>query len=143
MVAEDKGSVPLRNTSTIRINVLDRNDVAPFFDLASYSGSVGENISSFPALLANLSFTDQDSLPAHRVSSITIDSVTLDNGEAGSPAIFLVATNQSSLTGQVFLTEAVDFELVRSFSIVLNVANDNTGEGLLCGVSSSESQHYL
>lgn len=44
MVVEDKGSVPLRNSATVRINIEDVNDQAPEFSESVYTVQLLENL---------------------------------------------------------------------------------------------------
>ena len=82
-MAEDKGSVPLRNTTIVYVNVTDANDIVPAFTQASYTTSVREGVTVLPQMLTILQYTDGDSTAEFRRSTFAIRSVQGPNGEPG------------------------------------------------------------
>ena len=83
MVAEDKGAEPLRNTTTVVVNVLDTNDNVPMFTESSYSTTVREGLTTLPLTITNLQYSDGDSTEAFRRSRFSITSVRGPEGETG------------------------------------------------------------
>ena len=76
MVAEDKGSNPLRNTTIVYVNVTDVNDIVPMFTDSVYTTSINEGVGVFPLELTNLQYTDADSNESFRRSQFEVSSVT-------------------------------------------------------------------
>lgn len=73
-MVEDKGTMPLRNTSTISITIGDVNDRVPQFQQASYTVRLPEN--SPPQQIQSLRYIDEDGLPENTESTLSIVSVT-------------------------------------------------------------------
>lgn len=70
---EDKGSQPLRNMSSIRVTITDVNDQVPRFTEAEYTFRLPENAAAQQIL--TLRYDDEDTLPAHTQSRLSIMSV--------------------------------------------------------------------
>ena len=87
MIAEDKGSEPLRNTTIVIVNVTDANDIVPMFTESSYSISVREGLTTLPETITNLRYSDDDSTEAFRRSRFAITSVRGPDGETGATAL--------------------------------------------------------
>ena len=83
-MAEDKGAEPLRNTTTVVVNVEDTNDNVPMFTESSYSTTVREGLTTLPLTIPNLQYIDGDSTEAFRRSHFSITSVHGPEGEAGT-----------------------------------------------------------
>ncbi len=83
-MAEDKGAEPLRNITTVVVNVLDTNDNIPMFTESSYSITVREGLITLPLTITNLQYFDGDSTEAFRISSFSITSVLGPEGEIGT-----------------------------------------------------------
>ena len=73
VVVEDKGSPPLRNSSTVRITITDVNDQVPSFTQPLYSVRLPENAARQQILA--LRYVDQDTLDANTDSELSIESV--------------------------------------------------------------------
>ena len=73
MVVEDKGMTPLRNTSTVLINITDVNDQAPTFSQSAYTVRLPENRQA--GTLLTLRYSDGDTVTANTESSVRLVSV--------------------------------------------------------------------
>ena len=73
MVVEDKGAEPLRNTSTVVVNITDLNDQAPIFSQPVYTVTLLEN--SSPGTILAFQYSDGDTLLQNTESMVQIISV--------------------------------------------------------------------
>lgn len=151
-MAEDKGAEPLRNTTTVVVNVLDTNDNVPMFTESSYSTTVREGLTTLPLTITNLQYSDGDSTEAFRRSHFSIISMHGPEGETGTttklchfvhhcmiispnavdPNLFSVSTNSNDVSGMVSLNNPVDYELYTSYRVSLSVTNDVALSSSLC-----------
>ena len=89
-MAEDKGTQPLRNTTTVYVNVTDVNDIKPEFVQPGYTTTVDEGLLMEPPQvysleIANLRYTDGDSTEDFRRSHF--DIVSVRGGPSDEPGL--------------------------------------------------------
>ena len=110
VTARDGGTPQRSNTSLVRVRLLDENDNKPVFNQTSYTGSVLENTpSGFPVLTVMASDADAGSNAAIRY-------------RLGNSLLSLFGVN--SLTGQVYVEEPLDYELLMPVHTITVVATD-------------------
>ena len=73
MVVEDKGVQPLRNTSTVIINITDVNDQIPMFSQSVYTVRLLENTE--PGAILSFQYADGDTLDDNTDSTLQITAV--------------------------------------------------------------------
>ncbi|XP_041454487.1 neural-cadherin isoform X3 [Lytechinus variegatus] len=106
-------------TTTVTINVLNVNDVAPQFDQSAYSASViEEDDSNLPRILLSVAATDGD-------ADAVDDAVVYGLVGTGAGTIFTI----DSQTGNITLTQALDREEIPTYNLAA-VATDDNGNGL-------------
>ena len=74
---EDKGTQPLRNITTIRITITDRNDQVPTFSQRTYTAILPENAGPQQlSIIPSLRYNDGDTLPENTASGVSIVSIS-------------------------------------------------------------------
>ena len=73
MVVEDKGVQPLRNTSTVIINITDVNDQIPMFSQSVYTVPLLENTP--PGTILTFQYADGDTFDVNTNSALRITAV--------------------------------------------------------------------
>ncbi|XP_051952764.1 B-cadherin-like [Xyrauchen texanus] len=114
--AADMDGQGLSSTCTVVIHVTDSNDHAPSFSQKTYASTVQENKAG--EIVARLPVTDRDEpLSVNAVTKFTI----IKGNEEG---FFNISTGPNKMEGIITTTKGLDFEKVRSFSLVLMVENE-------------------
>ncbi|KAK2116799.1 Protocadherin beta-9 [Saguinus oedipus] len=122
LTALDGGSPPRSGTSTVHIVVLDVNDNAPQFTQALYETQAPEN-SPVGSLIVKVSAGDVD-LGVNAEVSYSFFDASED---------ILTTFQINPLSGEIFLRELLDYELVHSYKINIQ-AMDSGGLSARCTV---------
>ncbi|XP_064222488.1 protocadherin beta-9 [Aotus nancymaae] len=122
LTALDGGSPPRSGTSTVHIVVLDINDNAPQFTQALYKTQAPEN-SPVGSLIVKVSAGDVD-LGVNAEVSYSFFDASED---------ILTTFQINPLSGEIFLRELLDYELVHSYEINIQ-AMDSGGLSARCTV---------
>ncbi|XP_032129590.1 protocadherin beta-9, partial [Sapajus apella] len=122
LTALDGGSPPRSGTSTVHIVVLDVNDNAPQFTQALYETQAPEN-SPVGSLIVKVSAGDVD-LGVNAEVSYSFFDASED---------ILTAFQINPISGEIFLRELLDYELVHSYKINI-MAMDSGGLSARCTV---------
>ncbi|XP_019280009.1 protocadherin gamma-C5 isoform X3 [Panthera pardus] len=118
LLASDAGSPPLHAHLTIRLNISDVNDNAPYFSQQLYTAYIPENRPP-GSLLCTVAASDPDTGDnAHLTYSI------VGNQIQGAPASSFVYVNPED--GRVFAQRTFDYELLQMMHIVVGVRDSGS-----------------
>lgn len=118
LLARDAGSPPLHAHLTIRLNISDVNDNAPYFTQKLYTAYIPENRPP-GSLLCTVTASDPDTGENARLTySIAGDQVQ------GAPASSFVYVNPED--GRVFAQRTFDYELLQVMHIVVGVRDSGS-----------------
>ena len=133
VVAMDNDGPQSRNGSaTVYIEVIDVNDNPPVFNQSSYTVPVSES-ASVPSVILRLTAEDVDSsfinsdvryeiLPPEQGSGVPIDLLP----ESPSDPVIGVPFVIDSVTGEVSLSESLDYETTRQFSFRVQASDSGS-----------------
>lgn len=113
LLASDAGSPPLHTHLTIRLNISDVNDNAPYFTQQLYTAYIPENRPP-GSLLCTVAASDADTGDNARLTYSIIGSQI-----QGAPASSFVHVNPED--GRVFAQRTFDYELLQMMQIVVGV----------------------
>ncbi|XP_004397806.1 PREDICTED: protocadherin gamma-C5 isoform X1 [Odobenus rosmarus divergens] len=118
LLASDAGSPPLHTHLTIRLNISDVNDNAPYFSQQLYTAYIPENRPP-GSLLCIVAASDPDTGDnAHLTYSI------VGNQIQGAPASSFVYVNPED--GRVFAQRTFDYELLQMLQIMVGVRDSGS-----------------
>ncbi|XP_027401991.1 protocadherin gamma-C5 isoform X26 [Bos indicus x Bos taurus] len=118
LLAHDAGSPPLHAHLTIRLNISDVNDNAPYFTQQLYTAYIPENRPP-GSLLCTVAASDPDTGDNARLTYSIVG-----NQIQGSPASSFVYVNPED--GRIFAQRTFDYELLQMLQIVVGVRDSGS-----------------
>ncbi|XP_070321627.1 protocadherin gamma-C5 isoform X23 [Odocoileus virginianus] len=118
LLAHDEGSPPLHAHLTIRLNISDVNDNAPYFTQQLYTAYIPENRPP-GSLLCTVAASDPDTGDNARLTYSIVG-----NQIQGSPAASFVYVNPED--GRIFAQRTFDYELLQMLQIVVGVRDSGS-----------------
>ncbi|XP_036916478.1 protocadherin-8 isoform X2 [Sturnira hondurensis] len=117
LVAEDRGSPPLRTVRPYTVRVGDENDNAPLFTQRVYEVSVREN-NPPGAYLATVAARDPD---LGRNGQVTYRLLEAEVGRAGGAVSTYVSVDPA--TGAIYALRSFDYEALRQFDVRIHASD--------------------
>ena len=133
MQASDKGSPPLSSKTFVRIEVVDDNDMGPFFEPSEYNLTVGED-EPLGSVIYFFTVKDSDVGPNTRASFFI--------SEGNPDGTFSVRNKLSPNGGELVLEENLDYETTKEYSLKM-IASDDRSTSQPIDVSINVRKKFL